>query len=178
MAIVRAYERASGKDLGLGKDMACALRQVRLSSSLQHRGRDSRGLPLHREEDTGRPSLEALHHRQVCEIVAVQYPVPMVAPLTVALLMAALGVILDPKITPLQPCNTEDPAHGLVGCLLHPLVTLQLTAVITVAPQALCFKNVKSVPESDPGRGPKSAGLGLWLTTLDNIHALHTHGDA
>ncbi|UKZ70345.1 uncharacterized protein TrAtP1_011331 [Trichoderma atroviride] len=81
-----------------------------------------------------------------------------------AALMAAPGVILVLRISLLQLCNTEDPAHDLVECLLHPLVMPQLTAVITVD-LVLCFKNVKnvkSVLESDPGRGPKSAGQGRW----------------
>jgi hypothetical protein len=50
MVVVKVCKRASGKAPGLGKDMACALRQVRLSSSLQHPvNRDSWGLP-HRQE--------------------------------------------------------------------------------------------------------------------------------
>lgn len=164
MAIVIACERASGKVPGLGKDMACVLRQVRLSSSLQHRdSQDNRGLPYHREQEMDHLSLVGHHRRQVRETAAVQYPVQTVAPL-----MAVLGVMLAPIISHLQLCNTEDPAHGLVECLLHPLVRLQLTAVTTIA-QVLCYKNVKSVPESDLGRGPKSAGQGHWLTMLDKI---------
>jgi hypothetical protein len=90
-----------------------------------------------------------------------------------AVLIAVPGGIPVLRISLLQQCNTEDLAHDLVECLLHPLVMLQLTAVITVD-LVLCFKNVKNVknvpeiPESDPGKGPKSADRGLWLTTLDN----------
>lgn len=186
MAVVRASERASGKAPGLGKDMAYALRRARLSSSLQHPdSRDRWGLPHHREEDTGHLFLEVLHRRRVHETVAVQYPVPTVAlPMALliavlmvvlmvalmAVLMAVPDVILVLRISLLQLCNTEDPAHDPAECLLHPLVMLQLTAVITVD-LVLCFKNVKNVPEipeSDPGKGPKSADQGLWLTTLDN----------
>lgn len=178
--VVRASERASDKALGLGKDKACVLRQARLSSSLQHPdSRDRWGLPHHREEDMGRLFLEVLHRRQGRAAVAVQYPVLTVAllmailmalltaALTAALmaaLMAVPGVIPVLRIYLLRLCNTEGPAHDLVECLLHPLVMLQLKAVI-IADLVLCFKSVKSVPEipeSDPGRGLKSAGQGLW----------------
>jgi hypothetical protein len=72
-----------------------------------------------------------------------------------------------PDVTPvrtishLQLCNIEGPAHDPVGCLLHLLMMPQLRVVTTVG-LVLCFKNVKSVPESDPERGPKSAGQGRW----------------
>ncbi|KAM0456291.1 hypothetical protein ACHAPV_007233 [Trichoderma viride] len=91
-------------------------------------------------------------------------PMALLSALLMAALMAVPGVILVLRISLLQLCNTEGPAHDLVECLLHPLVMLQLTAVITVD-LVLCFKNVKnvkSVLESDPGRGPKSAGQGRW----------------